>query len=103
MKKKKFKELNELPPILKNKKGGKILINYLFGKTVIKKINEEQAEKILDINNWNNLDNLKNIFSSENEEKNDDKDIYISFYSTNLNEEERIYNKDEHTRYYKSN
>ena len=75
------------------------MINYLFGKPVIKKINEEQAEKILDINNWNNLDNLKNIFSSENEEKNDDKDIYISFYSTNLNEEERIYNKDEHTRY----
>ena len=76
------------------------MINYLFGKPVIKKINEEQAEKILDINNWNNLDNLKNIFSSENEEKNEDKDIYISFYEEKV---ERIYNKDEHTRYYKSN
>ena len=104
MKKKKFKELNELPLTPKSKEGGKILINYLFGKPVIKKINEEQAEKILDINNWNNLDNLKNIFSAENEEKNEDKDmkdISISFYSTNLNEEkeEIIYNKDEHTRY----
>ena len=104
MKKKKFKELNELPLTPKSKEGGKILINYLFGKPVIKKINEEQAEKILDINNWNNLDNLKNIFSAENEEKNEDKDmkdISISFYSTNLKEEkvERIYNKDEHTRY----
>ena len=96
MKKKRFKELNELPLTPKNKERGKILINYLFGKPVIKKINEEQAEKILDINNWNNLDNLKNIFSAENEEKNDDKDISISFYEEKV---ERIYNKDEHTRY----
>ena len=89
LKKKKYEKIEELPSTPKGKEGGEMFINYLFCSPIINKINRKQAEKILDINNWNNLSNLHLIFPTENlaEDKEDNDEYYISFYITNINEE----------------
>lgn len=102
LKKIKFEKIEELPSTPKMKEGGKMFINYLFGKPVIKKIDEKQANQIINVSNWNDLENLqlKLIFLNENEneeitgDKNSDKEIYISFYSTNLKKDEEEDNQD---------
>ena len=102
MKKIKFEKIEELPSTPKMKEGGKMFINYLFGKPVIKKIDEKQANQIINVSNWNDLENLqlKLIFLNENEneeitgDKNSDKEIYISFYNTNLKKDEEEDNQD---------
>ena len=59
---------NEMPGTPRNREAGKMLINFLFGKPVIKRINLEEAKKINDINYWDNIDKLKSIFQEEEDE-----------------------------------
>ena len=79
---------NEMPGTPRNREAGKMLINFLFGKPVIKRINLEEAKKINDINYWDNIDKLKSIFQEEKDElseivKSDGKiSDYIDLYFT---------------------
>ena len=59
-----FNEIRKTP---KNREDGKMLLNYLFGKPTIKRINLEEAEKINDCNNWKDITKLKKIFHNDNE------------------------------------
>ena len=90
LKKAKFEKKEDLPSAKNRKKGGEMLINYLFGNPIISKIKENQADKILDINNWKDLSKLHNIFPVENlnehKDENNDNEYYISFYITNIKE-----------------
>ena len=68
--------------------GGRLFIKYLFGVESISHINQEQVNKLLKIDNWENHEKLKTIFKGQKEEvitqfttKIHDKSI--SFYSTN--------------------
>ena len=58
---------NKMPGTPRQREGGKMLINYLFGQPVIKSINLEEAKKINDINTWNDIKLLRNIFPIEKE------------------------------------
>ena len=58
---------NEIPKTSINRIEGKKLLNYLFGKSTIKSINLEEANKINDCNNWNDITILRNIFHKDNE------------------------------------
>ena len=58
---------NEMPGTPRDREAGKMLINYLFGKPVIKRINLEEAKKINDINYWGDIEKLKTIFREEDE------------------------------------
>jgi len=49
----------------REREGGKKLINYLFGKPTIKRINLQEAEKINNIKNWENVNYLRTIFPYE--------------------------------------
>ena len=93
LKKEKFEKIEDLPSTPKGKEGGEMLINYLFGNPIITKIKEYQADKILDINNWNDLSKLHDIFTIENlnkhKDENSDNEYYISFYITNIKEEKK--------------
>ena len=90
LKKAKFEKKESLPSTKNGKKSGEIIINYLFGSPIITKIKENQADKILDINNWKDLSKLHNIFPVENlnehKDENNDNEYYISFYITNIKE-----------------
>ena len=63
------------PSTVRGSEEGKMLINYLFGKPIIKSIDINEARKINNINNWKNVESLRSIFSSnanlpkEDEEK----------------------------------
>ena len=57
---------NEIPKTSINRIEGKKLLNYLFGKSTIKNINLEEANKINDCNNWNDITILRNIFHNDN-------------------------------------
>ena len=88
-----FKKIPQTP---KNKEGGEIFIEYLFGLSKINNIGHEQAKMINDINNWNNVLNLRKIFEKESEKNkknvkiqlNNKSDYYIKFYDTDIEEEE---------------
>ena len=58
---------NEMPGTPRDREAGKMLINYLFGKPVIKRINLEEAKKINDIKYWDDIEKLKTIFQEEDE------------------------------------
>ena len=58
---------SKIPHTPKNKEGGEIFINHLFGLSIINNITFEQANKINDIKSWVSVDELSKIF-------NDDKD-----------------------------
>ena len=58
---------SKIPHTPKNKEGGEIFINHLFGLSIINNITFEQANKINDIKSWVSVDELCKIF-------NDDKD-----------------------------
>ena len=49
-----------------------MLINYLFGKPVIKRINLDEAKKINDLNYWKDVDELRKIFKNNNDLKEKD-------------------------------
>ena len=93
LKKEKFEKIEDLPSTPKGKEGGEMLINYLFGNPIITKIKEYQADKILDINNWNDLSKLHDIFTIENlnkhKDENNGNEYYISFYIANIKEEKK--------------
>ena len=57
----------EIPTTPKGRENNQCLIFYLFGKSIIKKINNEQASLINDIKIWDNLEKLKDIFREEKE------------------------------------
>ena len=59
-----FKEIPKTP---RQREGGKMLINYLFGKPYIKRINLNEAKQINNINNWNDVNLLRAIFPKESE------------------------------------
>ena len=82
--KKSFTQIN-IPGTPKNKEGGKVFINYLFGIPIINKITFEQAKIIADINNWESIDNLHNIFAKKdeminNEESKTPDNYFIKYY-----------------------
>ena len=60
-----FNEIRKTP---RNREDGKMLLNYLFGKPTIKRINLEEAEKINDCNNWKDITKLNKIFPNDNEQ-----------------------------------
>ena len=59
---------DEKPKTQRNREVGKMLINYLFGRSTIKSINLDEAEKINDCNNWKDITKLNNIFPNDNEQ-----------------------------------
>ena len=69
-----FEEIQNSP---RERETGKKLINYLFGTSVIKSIDLEEAKKINDINYWNNINLLKTIFHEKKESFEDHIDLYI--------------------------
>ena len=72
----------------RKKEGGELFIKYLFGVKTISNISFNQAERIIDLENWNNPEKIKNIFKDQQEEVIYDEYITynypdsISFYST---------------------
>ena len=76
---------NQMPNTPREREGGEMLINYLFGKPVIKRINLEEAKKINNLDFWKNVDNLRKIFQKdtellENDESNYKNIDYIDLY-----------------------
>ena len=63
---------NAIPKTPRDREGGKMLINYLFGKPVIKRINLDEAKKINDLNYWKDVDELRKIFKNNNDLKEKD-------------------------------
>ena len=58
---------NSIPKTPRDREGGKMLINYLFGKPVIKRINLDEAKKINDLNYWKDVEELRKIFQKDND------------------------------------
>ena len=58
-------DFNNIPETPREREGGKMFINYLFGMPVIKSINLEQAKKINNINFWEDVEILRKIFPKE--------------------------------------
>ena len=54
----------------KERENGHCLILHLFGKNIIKNINNEQASLVNDLKTWDNLEKLKDIFKEDNNIKN---------------------------------
>ena len=76
----------------REREGGRLFIKHIFGLESINRINCEQAEKILNLNNWKNHEIIKSIFENQKEESDINKyysKIYpksISFYLTKKGE-----------------
>ena len=62
---KKDVNFNNIPETPREREGGKMFINYLFGKPVIKRINLEEAQKINDLKSWEDINALREIFDKE--------------------------------------
>ena len=83
-----------IPNTPKNKEGGEVFIEYLFGIAKIKNISLEQANIINEPNNWNDILNLHQIFENEIVVREEKKEVNvnsgycINFYNTDLEEEE---------------
>ena len=90
---KKDYNFGEIPKTPRQREGGEMFINYLFGKPIIKTINIEQAKKINNINSWNNLDELRINFK-DNEHNNQKANInnenldHIDMYFSGEGQEE---------------
>ena len=82
-----FKNKKVFPDTPKQKEGGKFFIKYLFDVYSFNHINLEQANKILNINNWKELTELKKIFIGQledsEEEKEENVDDFIHKYFRN--------------------
>ena len=97
---KKNVNFNEMPQTPRKREAGKMLINYLFGRPTIKSINLEEAEKINDLNTWNDINLLRNIFPTEKEilekkESYNKKIDHIDLYFTEEDIDEENYKKEE--------
>ena len=53
--------------ILRDKENGQLFIYYLFGQSIIYKINYFQSKEINNLSNWVNVDLLKKIFENNNQ------------------------------------
>ena len=60
-------DFNNIPETPREREGGKMFINYLFGMPVIKSINLEQAKKINNIKYWEDIEDLRKIFLKNGE------------------------------------
>ena len=74
----------------REKENEELFIYYLFGQTVIYKINYSQSKEINNISNWNNIDKLKKIFknnekSLENKNKEGEVNLLITFQENDNN------------------
>ena len=74
----------------REKENEELFIYYLFGQTVIYKINYSQSKEINNISNWNNIDKLKKIFknnekSLENTNKEGEVNLLITFQENDNN------------------
>ena len=67
------KEKKVFPITPRQREGGKLFIKYLFDVYSINHINKDQAEKILNIDNWKNHQELKTIFTDQLEEIEEEK------------------------------
>jgi len=67
------KEKKVFPITPRQREGGKLFIKYLFDVYSINHINKDQAEKILNIDNWKNHQELKTIFPDQLEEIEEEK------------------------------
>ena len=76
-----YNSIIDFPSTPKGQEGGKVFINYLFQVPMISEININQAEKILDINNWKNINNLYGIFTKQKGVSNDNSKIFSIKYS----------------------
>ena len=66
-------EKKVFPVTPRQREGGKLFIKYLFDVYSINHINKDQAEKILNIDNWKNHQELKTIFTDQLEEIEEEK------------------------------
>ena len=66
-------EKKVFPITPRQREGGKLFIKYLFDVYSINHINKDQAEKILNIDNWKNHQELKTIFTDQLEEIEEEK------------------------------
>ena len=107
-----MKETNlslDIPQTPKNKEGGEMFINYLFGIPVIKTITYLEAKEINNCDNWENIDKLHKIFQKENkEEKNKEEEnqnnLYkINYYLSDINDDEENNDSDEDDHWYDIN
>ena len=94
---------NKMPGTPREREEGKMLINYLFGQPVIKSINLEEAEKINNINTWNDINLLRSIFPIEKElvkqrESYTKKIDHVDLYFTEEDIEDEIDEKEEEYR-----
>ena len=60
-------DFNYIPENPRERENGKKFINFLFGISVIKSINLEQAKKINNIKSWEDVEVLRKIFPKEDE------------------------------------
>ena len=84
----------------RKKEGGELFMKYIFGIKVISNIDYNQAEKILEIENWKDKDTIKAIFKDQSDvfvsdeycpEKYPDS---ISYYSTKIKSNINLYMND---------
>ena len=87
--KKVYESISDLPLTPKGRDGGKVFINYLFQKHLINEITINQANKILDINNWKNIKNLNKIFVNPEDDLISNSQIFsIKYYISDEKKEE---------------
>ena len=84
-----YESISDLLLTPKGSEGGKVVINYLFQKHLINEININQANKILDINNWKNIKNLCKIFVNPDDDLISNSQIFsIKYYISDEKKEE---------------
>lgn len=77
---KQYNSILDFPSTPKGQEGGKVFIKYLFQVPMVSEININQAEEILDINNWKNINNLYGIFSKQKGVSNGNSKIFSIKY-----------------------
>ena len=91
--------LNNISKTSRKREEREMLINYLFGKTVIKRINLDEAKKLNNFDFWNDINKLREIFKEddllEKEESNNKNIDYIDLYFTEEEGEDENFEEDE--------
>ena len=90
---KKNTNFGKLPRTQRKRENGKMIINYLFGKSIINRITLEEATKINNIKYWNDVNSLRLIFSSEEDLSKNERKIkenldHIDLYITEEDKED---------------
>ena len=105
-------ENENIPQTPKEKEGGEMLIQYLFGIPVINKISFLEAKEILNEESWHNIDKLHSIFNkvkkkeleTQDQEKYNDNNLYqINYCLSDINDEEKDDDDDENDHWYDIN